>query len=102
MSMSSRRNATHLAHLLLQHGANDHAKDKGGRTPMHYAAKRGKDGIVRLLIDKASGRSGSGVSELFNVQDNHGYTPLRLASMRRRGSNRNADVVRLLMSYGAS
>ena len=76
---------------LLQHGGADiHAVDRGGRTPLHYAAKRGKEDLVRLLINKGAD---------IHLQDNYGYTPLRLASPRR---NKNSNVIRLLSSLGAT
>ena len=76
---------------LLQHGGADiHAVDRGGRTPLHYAAKRGRDDLVRLLINKGAD---------IHVQDNYGYTPLQLASPRR---NKNRNVIRLLSSLGAT
>lgn len=58
--------------------------DEYGMTPMGYAAARGRESIVRLLLE--SGRT------KVNLKDAHGNSPLALAA--REG---HEPVVRLLL-----
>ena len=40
-----------IVRLLLEHGADPNARDRNGRTPLHYAAIYGHYEIVKLLTD---------------------------------------------------
>ena len=91
-----------VADILLQYGAGAgaggeiessrmlHKVTRGGQTPLHLAVKRGNEQIVRLLIDRGAD---------INVEDNYGYTPMKLANRRR---NKHMHLVRLLSSLGAT
>jgi hypothetical protein len=73
-----------IARLLLEYGADPHAKDKYGATPLHYAASAS---VAKLLIER-------GVDP--NVVDNNGETPLHYAARSCR-----IDVMRALIEHGA-
>jgi ankyrin repeat protein len=45
-------------------------KDQSGRTPLHEAARNGKEEIVRILIDGGARK---------DIRDNEGKTPYELA-----------------------
>ena len=91
-----------VADILLQYGAGAgaggeiessrmlHKVTRGGQTPLHLAVKRGNEQIVRLLIDRGAD---------INVEDNYGYTPMKLANRRR---NKHMHLVRLLSSLSAT
>eukprot|EP00475_Leptophrys_vorax_P005028 TRINITY_DN13025_c0_g1_i1.p1 TRINITY_DN13025_c0_g1~~TRINITY_DN13025_c0_g1_i1.p1 ORF type:complete len:312 (-),score=77.79 TRINITY_DN13025_c0_g1_i1:32-967(-) len=49
------------------------SKDKNGKTAIHYAAGKGRDKAVKLLVEETD------IS--VNSQDNFGYTPLHYAAM---------------------
>ena len=55
---------------LLEEGADVHAKDADGQTPLHWASDKGMEKVVESLIDR-----GSRVDEL----DRFGYAPILLA-----------------------
>ena len=40
--------------LLFDKGADIESKDKDGRTPLSYAAERGHEAVVKLLLDKGT------------------------------------------------
>ena len=40
----------HMCRMLLQHGADVHAKDKGGLVPLHNACSYGHFEVTELLI----------------------------------------------------
>ena len=42
--------------VLLQHGANKHARDNNGATALHWAAKGGQEDIVSLLLHYGADR----------------------------------------------
>ncbi|XP_041989095.1 poly [ADP-ribose] polymerase tankyrase [Aricia agestis] len=76
-----------LAQLLLQRGADVHAKDKGGLVPLHNACSYGHYEVTELLV-----AAGAGV----NAADLWRFTPLHEAAAKGK-----ADIVRLLLKHGA-
>ncbi|XP_072943225.1 poly [ADP-ribose] polymerase tankyrase [Epargyreus clarus] len=76
-----------LAQLLLQRGADVHAKDKGGLVPLHNACSYGHYEVTELLVS-----AGAGV----NAADLWRFTPLHEAAAKGK-----ADIVRLLLKHGA-
>ncbi|KAI8426788.1 hypothetical protein MSG28_014472 [Choristoneura fumiferana] len=76
-----------LAQLLLQRGADVHAKDKGGLVPLHNACSYGHYEVTELLVS-----CGAGV----NAADLWRFTPLHEAAAKGK-----ADIVRLLLKHGA-
>ena len=74
--------------LLLDAGANIHATNKNGWTPLHYAASEGHTAIATLLVDK-----GADVNVIDNLT---GSTPLHFAS---RGGY--IAIATLLVEIGA-
>ncbi|RVE44509.1 hypothetical protein evm_010838 [Chilo suppressalis] len=76
-----------LAQLLLQRGADVHAKDKGGLVPLHNACSYGHYEVTELLVG-----AGAGV----NAADLWRFTPLHEAAAKGK-----ADIVRILLKHGA-
>ena len=74
-----------IARILTAFGANIHAQDKWGETPLHYAVRAGSDELVRAFI-----ALGADV----NAQDNLGNTPLHIAA--------NEEMVQILTEAGAN
>jgi len=83
-----------VAAALLAHGADVLAEDARGRTPLHYAAEWGCEGIARALL---------GAGAWPDFQDAEDETPLHLAC---RGAGLRAGpsvpAVRALLGAGAS
>jgi len=73
--------------ILLNAGANVHARDDGGLIPLHNACSFGHAEVVSLLL-----RAGADP----NARDNWSYTPLHEASIK--GKN---DVCVMLLQHGA-
>jgi tetratricopeptide (TPR) repeat protein len=63
----------------IEKGAIINFKDRDGFTPLHYSAKRGNEGITKLLISKGAD---------VNAKDKSSSTSLILAIRRRRGTFR--------------
>ncbi|KAG7298471.1 hypothetical protein JYU34_018100, partial [Plutella xylostella] len=76
-----------LAQLLIQRGADVHAKDKGGLVPLHNACSYGHVQLSALLL-----QSGAAV----DAHDLWRYTPLHEAAAKGK-----SDVVKLLLKHGA-
>jgi uncharacterized protein len=78
-----------IARMLIQHGANVNHRTGtargNGQTTLHFAAKDGNAGLVRLLLDGGANR---------NAKDASGYKPLDLAKLPDYGSNE--EVIRVL------
>lgn len=108
------------AKLLLQCGADPEARDRGGYTPLHWAALKGLLPIIELLAPRAdcNARSAAGLTPLLqaatgghaaavqallaagadpNLGSNEGWMPLHKAVM-----NGHLEVVRQLLAAGAS
>ena len=75
----------------LDAGADVNAKDKYGRTPLHYAASRGLKKIIELLIAQ-----GADVNTKIEVGDYKGQTPLDGAIQWNR-----TETADLLRKHGA-
>jgi hypothetical protein len=65
-------------------GINVDFKDGNGRTALHYAAKKGLEGLAEALLNKGANRT---------ITDAAGDTPLALAER-----NKHQDIVDLLRS----
>jgi hypothetical protein len=72
---------------LLEEGADPNIRDRGGNTPLHFAASKGCAEVARLLL-----RHGADP----NAQDKNGETPLHVAAY-----GGHVDVARLLLEHGA-
>ncbi|XP_063216299.1 poly [ADP-ribose] polymerase tankyrase-like [Bacillus rossius redtenbacheri] len=80
-------NRVHVVEFLLAHGADVHAKDKGGLVPLHNACSYGHYEVTELLV-----KHGASV----NVADLWKFTPLHEAAAKGK-----AEIVRLLLKHGA-
>uniref|UniRef100_A0A7R9EAC2 Poly [ADP-ribose] polymerase n=1 Tax=Timema monikensis TaxID=170555 RepID=A0A7R9EAC2_9NEOP len=76
-----------VVEFLLAHGADVHAKDKGGLVPLHNACSYGHYEVTELLV-----KHGASV----NVADLWKFTPLHEAAAKGK-----AEIVRLLLKHGA-
>ncbi|CAH8665820.1 unnamed protein product [Dicrocoelium dendriticum] len=76
-----------VVELLLQYGADVHAKDKGGLVPLHNACSYGHLRVAELLI-----QHGANV----NVTDLWRFTPLHEAAAKGK-----FEICRLLLQHGA-
>jgi tankyrase len=72
----------------LKHGADVHARDKGGLVPLHNACSYGHFDVVELLLKYGA---------IVNVLDLWQFTPLQEAASKGRG-----DVCSLLLANGAN
>jgi len=72
---------------LLEKGANPNARDKYGRTPLHWTAARGRLSAVEFLLEKGADP---------NAREQKGCTPLHWAAY-----NGRLSVVKLLLEKGA-
>jgi ankyrin repeat protein len=125
LATAADRGDADIAEVLIAHGANANAKDKGGNTALHSAAWSGQEDVMKVLlahgadpdpkcsdgrtplIDAAgsgASRHGKGCVELLldrganvNATDGDGETPLHKAAYYG-----NSDVVELLLAHGAS
>ncbi|XP_008207481.1 poly [ADP-ribose] polymerase tankyrase isoform X1 [Nasonia vitripennis] len=80
-------NRVPVVEYLLAHGADVHAKDKGGLVPLHNACSYGHYEVTELLV-----KHGASV----NVADLWKFTPLHEAAAKGK-----CEIVRLLLHHGA-
>eukprot|EP01064_Diplonema_japonicum_P022050 TRINITY_DN3168_c4_g1_i2.p1 TRINITY_DN3168_c4_g1~~TRINITY_DN3168_c4_g1_i2.p1 ORF type:complete len:590 (+),score=95.66 TRINITY_DN3168_c4_g1_i2:50-1771(+) len=82
-----------VVNILLQHGADDAAKNDEGRTPLFFAlglhGRRGSVAAVEALLQHNADA---------NIKDNKGCTPLHTYLS---GFSGNTALVQLLLQYGA-
>ncbi|APR98290.1 ankyrin repeat domain-containing protein [Wolbachia endosymbiont of Folsomia candida] len=84
-----------VAKLLIKKGADVNLRDElFGRTLLHHAAANGRENIVELLLQSTEDKQRT---QLLNVQDDNGNTPLHCAVENAGYSN----VVELLLAHGA-
>ncbi|XP_010789424.1 tankyrase-1-like, partial [Notothenia coriiceps] len=80
-------NRVAVVEYLLHHGADVHAKDKGGLVPLHNACSYGHYEVAELLV-----RHGASV----NVADLWKFTPLHEAAAKGK-----YEICKLLLKHGA-
>ncbi|KAL0269313.1 UNVERIFIED_CONTAM: hypothetical protein PYX00_007096 [Menopon gallinae] len=80
-------NNIEVAELLLEHGADVNAQDKGGLIPLHNASSYGHLDIAALLIK---------YNTMVNATDKWGFTPLHEAAQKGR-----TQLCALLLAHGA-
>jgi ankyrin repeat protein len=108
------------AKLLIEHGADPAARDRGGYTPLHWAALKGYKRVVELLVRlvDVNTQSSAGLTALLQasaaghldaarvllnagadptIATTDGWTPLHKAV-----ANRHSGVVELLIGAGAA
>jgi len=77
----------------LNHGANIHATDNDGSTPLHFAAEYGNLEVVKLLLKRGADK---------NLKDKYGNTPLESAKSRHQPHVgplwNNTEVIEALQS----
>lgn len=82
------KNDLTLVELLLQGGADIHAKVCGGRTPLHVAAEENASEATQLLLAKGA---------QVDARGRYGRTPLYLAVI-----NKSLQAAEVLLAHGAS
>ncbi|MGH0119707.1 UNVERIFIED_CONTAM: hypothetical protein FKN15_058660 [Acipenser sinensis] len=80
-------NRVAVVEYLLQHGADVHAKDKGGLVPLHNACSYGHYEVAELLVTHGA---------VVNVADLWKFTPLHEATAKGK-----YEICKLLLQHGA-
>uniref|UniRef100_A0AAR2KSQ1 Poly [ADP-ribose] polymerase n=1 Tax=Pygocentrus nattereri TaxID=42514 RepID=A0AAR2KSQ1_PYGNA len=80
-------NRVSVVEYLLQHGADVHAKDKGGLVPLHNACSYGHYEVAELLVIHGA---------VINVADLWKFTPLHEAAAKGK-----YEICKLLLQHGA-
>ena len=88
MATASNRGGAMTA-LLLDHGADDEAKDRAGRTALSHAAEKGNTEALRVLLTRGDA--------VVNLADRQGMTPLMYAA----ASGSDPRALELLLDHGA-
>uniref|UniRef100_A0A8C2QA09 Poly [ADP-ribose] polymerase n=1 Tax=Cyprinus carpio TaxID=7962 RepID=A0A8C2QA09_CYPCA len=81
-------NRVAVVEYLLQHGADVHAKDKGGLVPLHNACSYGHYEVAELLVLHGA---------VVNVADLWKFTPLHEAAIKGKD-----EICKLLLRHGAN
>jgi ankyrin repeat protein len=94
LHLAAERDKLAVAMLLLDRGADVHARSDGGRTPLHLAARSASSSTVETLLE----RGGSDP----NARTAKGRTALHYAaSAARDGDEERREVLRILRDWGA-
>jgi ankyrin repeat protein len=88
----SQERAVGIVRLLLGHGANANAKDKGHMTPLHLACYYGKLEIARILLSHSASA---------NTKCERGQAALHLVLDGNRSGPDGVGITRLLLENGA-
>jgi ankyrin repeat protein len=88
----SQEGAVGIVRLLLGHGANANAEDKGHMTPLHLACYYGKLEIARILLSHSASA---------NTKGERGQTALHLVLDGNRSGPDGVGITRLLLENGA-
>ena len=88
MYLCCRFNGLSTVDALLHGGADPSIKDKKGSTPLHFAARRGNDEIVKVLLEHPKVN--------VDARDSYGKTALHMAC-----SEGQSSVCQLLLNKGA-
>ena len=83
---------TEIISLLLQHGASPNVRNRKGTPALHLAVSAGNHEVTTLLLEHGAD---------VNARDRKGRTPLVKAEMLCRGTGRNKQIIRELVSYGS-
>lgn len=81
---------TETVRLLIALGANIHAQETNGRSPLHWAAANGHIDVVNLLL-----ANGADV----NLRDHGGWTPLMFGRISH--PDRREEIASVLLEHGA-
>jgi len=85
---------TDIITLLLDYGADINSVDSTGMTALHHASNLCSTAAVNILLSRGAD---------FEIQDAFGWTPLaRAVFLPARTDERNFEVVKLLLDYGAN
>ena len=77
--------------MLIERGADIHAKNDFGATPLHIASAKDIR-MVQLLLDKGAN---------VHARDNEGNTPLHVAASYKLSPSYGPEIIELLMQRGA-
>ncbi|XP_055304811.1 26S proteasome non-ATPase regulatory subunit 10-like [Sitodiplosis mosellana] len=69
--------------LIGQFAPNVNFKDEKGRTPLHVAAWRGRDEMVKILIDHGAN---------VNFKDANGWTPIKVAASFGNSNENSSNI----------
>ena len=94
LHLACERDHLAVAILLLDRGADVHARADGGRMPLHLASRFASADTVEMLLERAKADP--------NAKTGEGRTPLHYAaSAARDGDEERRDVIRVLRDWGA-
>ncbi|KAK5994815.1 Ankyrin-3 [Cladobotryum mycophilum] len=94
LHLAAERDHMAVAMLLLDRGANIHARADGGCMPLHLAARYASADTVEMLIDRAGADP--------NARTSDGRTPLHYAARSAEdGGDERREVIRTLRDFGA-
>lgn len=94
LHLAAERDHLAVAILLLDRGADVHARSDGSRTALHLAARSASASMVEMLLERARADA--------KAQTAKGRTPLHYAASKAEdGDEERRDVLRVLRDWGA-